>query len=78
MAELDHDVNAIRINLNELIEFIRLKWSKVQSRVCGLRSCVGCECCVWVWVVRGSLEEFSDFDESLASDALIGHECGNP
>ncbi|KAG0143197.1 hypothetical protein CROQUDRAFT_661611, partial [Cronartium quercuum f. sp. fusiforme G11] len=42
-------------SLNELIEFIRLKWSKVQSRVCGLRSCVGCGCCVWVWVVRGSL-----------------------
>ncbi|KAG0147446.1 hypothetical protein CROQUDRAFT_656195, partial [Cronartium quercuum f. sp. fusiforme G11] len=46
-------------SLNELIKFIRLKWSKVQSRVCGLRSCVGCGCCVWVWVwvVRGSLED---------------------
>ncbi|KAG0142844.1 hypothetical protein CROQUDRAFT_662017, partial [Cronartium quercuum f. sp. fusiforme G11] len=60
-------------SLNELIKFIRLKWSKVQSRVCGLRSCVGCGYCVWVWVVRGSL--VSDFDDSLASDALIGHEC---
>ncbi|KAG0142532.1 hypothetical protein CROQUDRAFT_225803 [Cronartium quercuum f. sp. fusiforme G11] len=42
-------------SLNELIEFIRLKWSKVQSRVCGLRSCVGWGCCAWVWVARGSL-----------------------
>ncbi|KAG0150835.1 hypothetical protein CROQUDRAFT_651668, partial [Cronartium quercuum f. sp. fusiforme G11] len=45
------------LSLNELIEFIRLMWSKVLSRVCGLRSCVGCRCCVWVWVVRGSLED---------------------
>ncbi|KAG0147907.1 hypothetical protein CROQUDRAFT_655488 [Cronartium quercuum f. sp. fusiforme G11] len=65
-----------KFSLNELIELIRLKWSKVQSRVCGLRSCVGCGCCVWVWVARGSL--VSDFDASLTSEALIGHECETP